>query len=485
MFAANSNQKSHEIFKNPEEKDVLIELSKKVFDNGFIKNILTPLFIEKYIDNPKIKNQKKPSTFIQKIEKLQGDFLNDNDEDKQEQIAKCIIDLMREIFLKINFTDGLAFDLLKSWEEYEEVIFHTQEKYREHFIHQFQDFLLGCLFLDKLWQQQLSQLQGKRFFRRWVFASLFHDVGYPAETLSLMKNYLSKYYFNKIPNFGIEDIKMKMFDPNEENLPRLINNIALIHLFSENISLEGAHNHDHTKYSLPLKEIENLLWDELNQTLDHGVAGAIFFLKTALVDLREIVADPNTSHLSTVATEYEPYNHIIDDIFISAAAIAGHNLRSYTYPGYTIDFSSRPIGSLLVLCDDLQEWDRRKRKIDRNNPASVAERSWTKNSIYLKEIKSIYETNSSEEKSITNEKLIITYAFRKKTPNTISTSDKQLIVNNFFNSLKTLFILNLSDLKGCFYPEITIEFDTPAIKDKKLIFKLERDYTSHRIGRYD
>lgn len=469
------------------EKHILITLSRHVFDLQFIKDSLGTKFVKEYIFS-------KKDSFIKRMEKIDLTYkeLENSNSERDSEFAMAIVDLIRELFLKINFTDGLAFDLLKAWQNYEEIIFHSHEKYREHFLHQFQDFLMGCLFLEKLWEKQHTILQNRRFFRRWILASLFHDVGYPAETLASMQNFLSNHFFNKIPNFGVDAIKMKMFNPDEPNLKLLIKNLSLIHLFSENISLDQAHNNSYTKYELPLGEIESLFYDEINQTVDHGVAGAIFFLKTALIDLREVVTDPNTPHLTSVATEYEPYTHLIDDIFMSSAAIAGHNLRSYTYPGYTVDFSSRPIGALLIFCDELQEWDRRYMKpLAKPHAYNLTVRRWVEQFVFLDEV--IHTDDFSE--------LRILYGIKPS-------ADKQATADftkKMFSNLSTLLESNLSDLNKSFFMKIVIEFRIYRdetykkrckknytdykntfrnIKSIKYVFELNTDINSHRIGRY-
>jgi hypothetical protein len=408
-------------------------------------------------------------------------------------VSEAILEFVKHLLLKLNFTDGLAYDLLKAWQSYEELLYSQKKFYREHFIHQFQDFLLGCLFLGNLWEKFSMYYEKRRFLRRWFFASIFHDIGYPAETLGSLKNTLNEKIFNKIPNYAVKKIDLETFN-SDENLPLLIRNLALIHLFSENINIHESNDSGIDKFKYPINEIINLLKDELTQSQDHGVVGALFFLKTALIDLREVVVDPSTFHLTTIFTEYEPYPHLIDDLFVSAAAIAGHNLRTKVYPSYTVDFSSRPIAALLNFCDDLQEWDRRFLK---PYPKEFMCKNWKNNNqnddrISKWDIGSIYPISVIINN---NKELEIEFVSKNK--------DKRDGENlKYFNeSLKRLFETNLGDLNASFFKKITIkgicpdrkkssaENENTEIKNTPIIIELitRNDNLKsyhHMIGRY-
>ena len=406
------------IFDSKEERiSELYVLSLHAFNSKFITDILSPEFVETEINNK----------FLRIVIYDSGKA-----EEDDEKNSEAILVLVKELLLKLNFTDGLAYDLLKAWKDYEEIVFDIKRFYREHFIHQFHDFLFGCLFLPQLWQSSSTFFNKRRFLRRWLLTALYHDIGYPAESLSEMHDNLHKRFFNKIPNYLISQIGMDTYDKNDENLPKLLKNIALIHLFSENISISDLPLTKIEHYLLPHTEIYNLLCDELRQSIDHGVTGAIFLLKTALVDLREVVVDPSSSHKTTISTEYEPYAHLVDDLFVAAAAIAGHNLRTKIYPSYTVDFSNRPIASLLNFCDDVQEWDRREKKDGKKL-------LWTKGAFKLKKVNEV------------GRKLFIEF--------TITEHFKTSSLDWLCDSLKQLFEANLSDINNTFYERIYLEID--------------------------
>lgn len=440
-------------YERKEAKDIssLYLMTLHVFNSEFLIESLSQEFIDDEINN-----------------KFLEDVIYDagNKEENDEKNSEAILVLVREMILKLNFTDGLAYDLLKAWKEYEEIVFDIKQFYREHFIHQFRDFLFGCFFLQQLWQSSKTFYDKRRFLRRWLLASMYHDIGYPAESLGEMRENLHKRFFNKIPNYLINRIEMDTYDKNEENLNKLLKNIALIHLFSENISVSDLPLNKIEHYIIPHTEIYNLLFDEFRQTIDHGVTGAIFFLKTALIDLREVVIDPSSTHKTTISTEYEPYSHLIDDLFVSASAIAGHNLRTKIYPSYTVDFSTRPIASLLNFCDDFQEWDRRQ-KLAGNS------QSWSYGPFQLSKIE------------VENRNLKLEAILQK--------GYKTKYIEKLCSSLQQLFETNLSDINDTFFEEISLTFyeyiDENNVKEtNRLVIKLNigKDRRKlYRIGRYN
>lgn len=429
----------------------------------FFENALDKSFIDFYIKEIFLKeiilidNQASPS-----------------EEDVDIQLSQLILKLIREFLIKLDFTDGLAFDLLESWQKSERLIFVTKSSYREHFIHQFYDFLGGCLFINKLWEsikrneplkikekKDFKPLTERQFLRRWFFAAMFHDIGYPAETLSDLKSHLNLEYFNKVPNYEVRKLDYETFEP-DQNFAKLIHNIARIHLFSEEVSLLESHSNElekHHEFEYSLNELKNLLTDEIKQTHDHGVTGAIFFLKTALIDMREIVLDPNDGK---TVTDIE-YNTLLNDLLVSAAAIAGHNLRIHTYKSYTIDFSTRPIAGLLELSDDLQEWNRRKSSLHKSR-------------ISLSDRLNLFRVELDN----SNDEIVISYSLK---------NEKDDFSEYKFQDVENLFYVNLSDYYNYFFRRISIKLVNEKTKAEKKVITAElydnsKPYLKHKQGRY-
>jgi hypothetical protein len=394
----------------------------------------------------------------------------------EDIVAQQAYEIIRLIALKVGFTDGLALDLLRAWMNYEDIIFDTKPVYREHFIHQIYVFLLGCLFLDKLFNSALDELYHPeaemksewklRFVRRWFLASVFHDIGYPAEAVSEISRSLNNNFFNRIPNFEIKKIEIEEFEK-EKNIDEIIKQISKLTVEPELFNPDGFFEPLITSPSTPTSaptsapastpvstpvstpastlasaetnpgfapissstlfttdSIQRLFTDEFRQTRDHGVMGSVFFLKTALVDIAELY---NFYDPTKVDREKER-SQIILDLFVSAAAIACHNIRSSSFPGYTIDFNERPIAALLCLCDEFQEWDRKQRDPRwANRQTSIEKLAYQNNNLNFQ----------LKHKDTKDFKFKSSHAF-------------------FISSINQLFRKNLSDHKHVFFDTLTI-----------------------------
>lgn len=62
---------------------------------------------------------------------------------------------------------------------FESLLKELYPKYREHFVHQFQNFLLGLLIIDRLDQNNYQLPDG--IYESWLLATSFHDFAYPIQ----------------------------------------------------------------------------------------------------------------------------------------------------------------------------------------------------------------------------------------------------------------------------------------------------------------
>ncbi len=123
-----------------------------------------------------------------------------------------LFDDVKEIiyhFLTISFPSiDLVNQFLHNWHNLEKLIFDIEAEYREHFLHQFYVFLLGCILLNSLmlrieytWLHsepfaRSRKEMKRRTFRSWLAASLFHDFGNFLSKLDKMNDLINNVYFN-------------------------------------------------------------------------------------------------------------------------------------------------------------------------------------------------------------------------------------------------------------------------------------------------
>jgi hypothetical protein len=294
--------------------------------------------------------------------------------------------------LRLFFVEALSADLLGAWKNYEELEYLLNRWYRDHYVHLIYNFFVGCKIIQRLlpkikanWTRQSGEEIDDgylhiRTMRSWLLAALFHDIGYPAETLKQFRDNLQQSYFEKVPGFSIGELKLNHESYAGGEIEEIFTLISFIFTEDEfSFNFEKLSNFQKSRYypeRLIFGAMNALLRDQM-EALDHGVMSAIFLLLTLKVDIHEFTSD-SFSDPRVLATKTKPELdkvfkeercHLLEDAITASLAIALHNLRQRVYGGMTIDFRTHPISYILTLVDDMQEWDRRSnRSKDTRNP---------------------------------------------------------------------------------------------------------------------
>lgn len=300
-----------------------------------------------------------------------------SEEKEPVDINQAALDLGR-LLIRLFFFEGLAAELLEAFQSYEKFVYLARRRYRDHFVHLIYDFLMGCRILEgllekihynwKCYTDEVITIDNLRIrlMRSWLIACLLHDVGYSAETLEDLRETLQNQFFIKVPGFDLSELKLEIADYLEEEIDDFLRLLAFICAedeFSFHFKqLNGLKGNEVYPEKLIHGSISALFADQLKK-MDHGVAGALFVLLTLKIDIHEFtleISDYNDKDMREKREEYrEKRKEVLEDLFVGALAIALHNIRQRTYEGLTIDFRSHPISFLLMLCDDLHEWDRK------------------------------------------------------------------------------------------------------------------------------
>lgn len=269
-------------------------------------------------------------------------------------------------------------DLLDVLLSYEERASTLIDKQRDHYVHSVNVFLLGLCFysqnsnfraafdatnLDKTTYPFSYDTKHEEFFYRWGIASLFHDVGYPVEIIGKQ--------INKFISFATEvdqqgQVKTHLEFDNFEDFNSIAEiqpkqafiksyyeshpSCAYVDLLKPNDLL--AHKL-HLSLGVDLKTIKNSLDrfpDIMAQSgfIDHGYYSAIIVLRWYSFLIQ--------------SCNYKP-EYFFNPILDSASAILLHNYYKNVIlkPPFSkgpLTPREHPIAYLLILCDELQEWNR-------------------------------------------------------------------------------------------------------------------------------
>jgi hypothetical protein len=292
-------------------------------------------------------------------------------EDKSEESETISLEKQPNTLLK----------LVEIMKKYEESTGDLLEKQRDHFVHSVNVFLLGIAIYaqnknyQKYFKQYVLRSPYKKYYRiegeltheeflyRWGVASLFHDIGYPVEIIGKqLKQFLNDSIKSISSAYGAQTaidfkdfnefntiVKMKtsFADDYNEQYPqsKFFNMFKPTDIMAHKIALDF----DSVDINDVAKHMDSFV-DIMGESgfIDHGFFSSILVLNS----------------YGYLIQEYSKSNDFFFyPIVDSATAILLHNyyknvLQKDPFNLKELNPSKSPLAYLLILCDELQEWNR-------------------------------------------------------------------------------------------------------------------------------
>lgn len=375
-------------------------------------------------------------------------------------------------------------DILKNYEENAAILI---DKQRDHYIHSVNVFILGlCIYIgnDNYREAFRSAVLNREdypfayytkheeFFYRWGLASLFHDIGYPVEIVGRQ--------INKFVSFASDA------DGKDEkvNVQLIFENFGELNRIKEVIPKRRFtecyfNRYEDTIYIDPLKPLD-LLAHKLHTALGVNLSAS----KLALDDYVNVMAKNgfiDHGYYSAIIV-LKWYGYLIQTAFYkpeyffwpvldSASAILLHNcyrnmMQRSPFNLGALSAQSHPIAFLLILCDELQEWNRKAYGI-KDKLRTLA---------------------SSARIEITDELLSINYiTYNSSLPREFSREKKKLLYQMLdMNSLFNTVTLRCTALKKNILPYFNTEIaPRPLLKDLEKLARAIHDlYNEKQLARF-
>ena len=303
------------------------------------------------------------------------EFLEEETKNTAFEVYRSFFDSYR---IKLEGQSNPFIDLLDVLLSYEERASTLIDKQRDHYVHSVNVFLLGlsiyaqnaqyraafdAVNLDKEHYPFSYDTKGEEFFYRWGIASLFHDVGYPVEIIGKQLNkfidFATEVDQGNPVKTHLEFDDFSLFNSIAEITPRGDFTRAYCQKYPVCDSLDMLNANDllahklHLSLGVALQEIKTAL-DGFPQVMakhgfiDHGYYSAIIVLRWY-------------SYLIQ-SCGYKP-DYFFYPILDSASAILLHNyyknvMLKPPFEKGPLSPREHPIAYLLILCDELQEWNR-------------------------------------------------------------------------------------------------------------------------------
>jgi hypothetical protein len=267
-------------------------------------------------------------------------------------------------------------DVLKNYEENASVLI---DKHRDHYIHSVNVFILGlCIYAENRNYREAFHstimnreeypfayhTKHEEFFYRWGLASLFHDVGYPVEIIGRQVNKYVDFASDAGGRDGKVNVQLTFENFNvlnsiNEVIPKRKFTECYFNKYEDSIYIDTLKPVDllahklHTSFNVDLPLIKLVLDNFVHVMakggfIDHGYYSAIIVLKWY-------------GYLIQSAGYKSEY--FFWPVLDSASAILLHNcykniMQKKPFCLGSLSPITHPIAFLLILCDELQEWNR-------------------------------------------------------------------------------------------------------------------------------
>ena len=272
-------------------------------------------------------------------------------------------------------------DLVKIMKKYEENTGDLIEKQRDHFIHSVNVFLLGLAiysqnksYRDKFKQYVLKspyekfykidgEFSHEEFLYRWGVAALFHDIGYPVEIIGKQLKKFINDGIKSISSSYNADTAIDFKDFNEFNTivkmePDFADNYTSVYHEAKFLNLFKPTDIMAHKIATDFKSLD------VNQVIKHLDSFVEIMGNSGFIDhgfFSSILVLNSYGYLiQKYAKNHDFFFYPIVD---SATAILLHNyyrnvLQKKPFELKSLHPSQSPLAFLLILCDELQEWNR-------------------------------------------------------------------------------------------------------------------------------
>lgn len=270
-----------------------------------------------------------------------------------------------------NISDKFALEkvflIYSVFESFEKHIQEMSIAFRDHLLHQFQVFLLGLVILNYYYKSEKSNDFIKELPYLWFLTAMFHDIGYPVQHLpKVTQEYLSKLlscnedelHILKIINENnhlnerlaeIYEYILPIFSNNEKNLQKDIYEMIQTKTFSPKSKYQSVHSIVSTLYLWEC--LRDKIIDESNETrnnLSEALAAVLLHDKPIWYETEELYK----LHLKELTQSFKNIQLKEKTNFYKFTPVLGGCWN------YKLAYREKPLQTLLLICDVLQQWGR-------------------------------------------------------------------------------------------------------------------------------
>lgn len=225
--------------------------------------------------------------------------------------------------------------------------------YRDHFLHQFQVFLLGAVIIDRLYRtkpiRDFNRKLNVKFEDVWLAAAAYHDFNYP---IQLWESWMTR-FVKMFINFPGETL------PLELNLEKLVIRDEFISKVQAICSAIGHNNIDDC--------LINFILERVALSKNHAVLSAFGIF--GIFNGNDKLPAPAINHAAaSILLHDEPNWTCFSGKFENSDMEEWEQNLCQQALLPQLKFESLPLAFLLTFCDSVQEWGREGRGYDTATP---------------------------------------------------------------------------------------------------------------------
>lgn len=264
-----------------------------------------------------------------------------------EQENDIILSCLENLWLR-KYGKRVCVSAFSNFNDFEPLL-RSIPRYRDHFVHPFQVFLLGSLVIDQkrdlfanAFRQKIPEIEQDTPEFTWLLASTFHDITYPVQ---MFKKFTSKFFSDFLQSEQVEvsvDFKNFLIDNQTANF---VDQLVSLYDFCA-----SGGQREQWRFNSPCLingELRECLLKNLVDKQNHGILSALALLK-------KVKQENFANDMEYIRGRFST------DVFPAALAIALHDLLTQQEFSEIaqIKFSDFPFGILLIYLDTVQEWGR-------------------------------------------------------------------------------------------------------------------------------
>ena len=276
---------------------------------------------------------------LEKVEKISYamEIKRFREDVERRDLVQVISVTLKDLWIE-RYGKEQAHELFKKQQEFEPLL-KKDPHYRDHFVHQFQVFLMGVPIIEKFYELISKRVSNVEL--SWLLASTFHDVGYPVQ----QHDFLTRAFFKDF--LGVDSIPIMVNFSSvltDTRFLRYIDRLTSFYAFCNSVEAPQKQWRYSKAYEID-DELRKLFLKNLICKPNHGVISAL-----ALLDGIESSSKEDTSGVQK--------DSIFSNAVMSAAlAILLHDDEVFRNMD-EIYFKKNPLAFLLIYCDTIQEWGR-------------------------------------------------------------------------------------------------------------------------------